>query len=688
MQGKTHSFAIAIDIGGTFTDVVLSDLNDGEYHLLKLPSTPEDPSQGFMKGITRLLRSSSVAPEEIARIFHGTTIATNAVLEGKGAEVGLIVSEGFKYVLEIGRHSMERLANPYVWLKPARPVPPDRVIEVSERMSFTGDTITPLDENAVKLAAKRFKDWGVESIAVCLLHSYANPDNEHRVGELIIQELPQAQVSLSSDVLPVFREYERTITTVLNAYVMPAVSSYIQKLGEEAGRTNLTAPLLIMKSNGGVIGADTASKQPVHTALSGPAAGVMAAARISKDAGLPNCVSLDMGGTSTDVSLLSEYQPTTTLTGRLGQWPLQLPMLDIATIGAGGGSLAWLSPAKNLLVGPRSAGASPGPACYGRGGTEPTVTDANLLLGRIGESIAGGTLSLDAEAACQAIQEKIAGPLGMESTDAASGIVEMVNNAMMGAIRNVSVERGHDPRQFALIAFGGAGPMHAIGVAGLLGIPTVIAPRNPGVASAYGLLVADFRNDYSQTFLQKPPDYDLESMEKAFKVLETQAERWFDEERVPNTDRCITRAADLRYAHQGFEVTIELATRGMNTAELEYLLEKFHHRHQQLFGFSLDQPTEIVTLRVAATGRMTAGNTPLLKGTLVSPFEAKTGERQVYFKEVGGFTKCPIYNRARLAPESSIDGPGILEDVDSTVVIHPGWRGRIDQYGNCVLVMV
>jgi len=250
------------------------------------------------------------------------------------------------------------------------------------------------------------------------------------------------------------------------------------------------------------------------------------------------------------------------------------------------------------------------------------------------------------------------------------------------------VERGHDPRQFALIAFGGAGPMHAIGVAGLLGIPTVIAPRNPGVASAYGLLVADFRNDYSQTFLQKPPDYDLESMEKAFKVLETQAERWFDEERVPNTDRCITRAADLRYAHQGFEVTIELATRGMNTAELEYLLEKFHHRHQQLFGFSLDQPTEIVTLRVAATGRMTAGNTPLLKGTLVSPFEAKTGERQVYFKEVGGFTKCPIYNRARLAPESSIDGPGILEDVDSTVVIHPGWRGRIDQYGNCVLVMV
>ena len=682
------SFVIAVDVGGTFTDIVLSNLENGEYQLLKTPSTPADPSQGFLIGVNQLLSANSVVPGDIERILHGTTIATNAILEGKGADVGLIVSEGFKYVLEIGRHSMARLANPYLWSKPDRPVPPEHVVEVRERTEFTGDSLIPLDEEAVRKAARYFMESRLESIAVSLLHSYANPHNEQRVRELILQKFPQAQVSLSSEVLPVFREYERTITTVLNAYVMPLVSFYIQNLGSQLEQEGIVAPLLIMKSNGGVIGVDSAMRQPVYTALSGPAAGVMAAAQIGRDTHSPDCISLDMGGTSTDVSLINQHQPATTSTGQLGHWPLQLPMLDIATIGAGGGSIAWLTPAKNLSVGPKSAGASPGPVCYGKGGTEPTVTDANLVLGRVGQFLAGGTISLDVGAAREAIEREIAQPLDLDLHRAASGILQIVNNAMMGAIRNVSVERGHDPRHFSLIAFGGAGPMHAIGVATLLDMPRVVVPRHPGVSSAYGLLVADLRNDYSKTFLQKPPNYDLAAIEGVFSDLEVQAAKWFDEENVPMVGRKITRAADLRYAHQGSEVTADLAGKQLDADGLRDLLQDFHQRHQELFGFSLDQPAEIVTLRVTATGRVGAGDTPLLSNPPIDCQMAISEERQVFFDETGGFTTCPIYRRSELAPDSVIEGPAILEGSDSTVVIHPGWTGWVDNYGNCVLTSI
>ena len=485
---------MAIDVGGTFTDIVLLNLTTGDYHLLKTPSTPEDPSKGFITGLTQILSDNHVSQSQVGRIFHGTTIATNAVLEGKGTPVGVLVSEGFKYVLEIGRHSMARLANPYVWLKPERPVPPEHIIEVPERTGFDGSIITPMDEDTVRAAARNFRDAGIESIAVSFIHSYANPSHESRARELVLQEFPGAHLSLSSEVLPVFREYERTITTVLNAYVMPRVSYYIENLAQDLQDLSVDASLLIMKSNGGVIGVDTATRQPVYTALSGPAAGVMSAIDVGKTVTVEDCISFDMGGTSTDVSLINQLTPTTTLRGQLGDWPVQLPMLDIATIGAGGGSIAWLTAAGNLSVGPRSAGAVPGPACYGLGGVEPTVTDANLVLGRIDNSIAGGALTLDPAAAQEAIGERIAAPLGLDLHRAANGILQIVNNNMMGAIRNVSVERGHDPREFALVAFGGAGPMHAISVAKLLNMSTVIAPPSPGVASAYGLLVADFKS--------------------------------------------------------------------------------------------------------------------------------------------------------------------------------------------------
>ena len=500
---------------------------------------------------------------------------------------------------------------------------------------------------------------------------------------------PQAHVSLSSEVLPVFREYERTMTTVLNAYVMPQVSYYVKKLEGGLKENGINAPLLIMKSSGGVIGVETAVRQPVYTALSGPAAGVMAARHIGQMTGFKDVISLDMGGTSTDVSLISDSKVTSTTEGKLGDWPMHLPMVDIATIGAGGGSIAWLTQSGSLSLGPHSAGANPGPVCYGLGGTEPTVTDANLALGRINTSIAGGAVALDIDAARAALQEKIAAPLGLSLDEAASGITMIVNNSMMGAIRNVSVERGYDPREFTLVAFGGAGPMHAIGVAQLLGIPNVVAPRNPGVSSAYGLLVADFKNDYARTFIQKPPDYNLEAMERVYKELEEEALYWLNQEGVPQQSRSLLRSADMRYTHQGFEVATDLKGGSVDEKSFEGLLDEFHRRHKQLFGFSLDQPVEVVTLRVSALGTLGAAPDAPAHGEARSHAEKAIKERRpVFFQEQGAPVLCDIFKREMLSPDSVVQGPAILEGMDSTVVINPGWQGRIDEYGNCILQAV
>ena len=679
------NYALAIDVGGTFTDVVLSNLDTGDFHLVKAPSTPSDPSLGFMEGLRKVLDESGIHSADLRRIFHGTTIATNAILEGRGTTVGLIVSEGFKYVLEIARQGMPRLVSNHVWVKPERPVPPERIFEVAERIEFSGETVVPLDEEAVLRSARRFAEAGINSIAVSFVHSYANSANERRARELVAAAHPQAQVSLSSEVLPVFREYERTMTTVLNAYVMPQVSYYVKKLEGGLKERGIDAPLLIMKSSGGVIGVETAVRQPVYTALSGPAAGVMAARHMGQMTGFKDVISLDMGGTSTDVSLISDCNVTSTTEGKLGNWPMHLPMVDIATIGAGGGSIAWLTQSGNLSLGPHSAGANPGPVCYGLGGTEPTVTDANLALGRINTSIAGGAVALDIDEARDALEEKIAAPLGLSLEEAASGITMIVNNSMMGAIRNVSVERGYDPREFTLVAFGGAGPMHAIGVAQLLGIPNVVVPRNPGVSSAYGLLVADFKNDYARTFIQKPPDYDLEAMEKVYRELEEEAFYWLEQEGVPQQGRSLLRSADMRYTHQGFEVATDLKGGSVDEKSMEGLLDEFHRRHKQLFGFSLDQPAEVVTLRVSALGALGAAPMPRLTEKPVPVEKAVKEQRPVFFQEYGAPALYDIFRREMLSPDSIVQGPAILEGVDSTVVINPGWNGRIDEYGNCIL---
>ena len=684
------AYALAVDVGGTFTDIVLCNLESNAQSVHKTPSTPDDPSVGFMSGLSEILDVNGVSPDDLAHVFHGTTIATNSVLENKGAPVGLLVTTGYKYVLEIARHGTPRLANPNTWVKPERPVRPRDCLEVRERTAFDGAILQPLDESDVRRAARHFAAAGVATVAVAFLHSYANPTHERRARAILAEELPGVPVSLSSEVLPVYREYERAITTVLNAYVTPRVSRYIENLKQSLESLGTGAAFSIMKSNGGIIGADTAVRQPVYTALSGPAAGVMAAARIAEAAGVENCISFDMGGTSTDVSLLRNREPGLTLNGRLGDWPIQLPMLDIATIGCGGGSIAAVSPYGSLTVGPDSAGADPGPACYGKGATRPAVTDANLALGRVNTRIAGGQLMLDTDAATRAIADAVAGPLGLDVPAAASGILKIANNAMVGAIRNISVERGHDPRDFALVAYGGAGPMHAIDVARLLGIETVVVPPHPGITSAYGLLAAEFKNDYARTFSQPSGDYDLEGMAAVFDALESEGRDWLHGEGVAVASHNLSRSADLRYAHQGSELTIAYPQEQVNTEGLQEMLREFHRQHEQLYGFSLEQPVEIVTLRVTASGQVGQVKTQILtavngNATAASPDNALVERREVYFDERAGFVECPIYRRESLPPAAELSGPAILEGMDSTVVINPGWRARIDEYGNCIL---
>ena len=679
------NYSVAVDVGGTFTDVVLCNLDTNQQSVFKTPSTPDDPSAGFLTGLRQILEVNGVKPAQVKHIFHGTTIATNAILENKGSRVGVLVPEGFKYVLEIGRHGTPRLVNPNSWIKPERPVRPRDIEEIPERVSSDGEILIPLDETAVRRAARRFRDEGILSIAVSFLHSYANRDHESRARELILEEFPNAQVSLSSEVLAVFREYERTITTVLNAYVMPRVSTYLGNLEQALEGEKVDSTVSIMKSNGGIVGSSVAVRQPVHTALSGPAAGVMATLQIAESTGVLNCISFDMGGTSTDVSLIKERHPTTNLGGNLGDWPIQLPMLDIVTIGCGGGSIAAVSASGGLSVGPASAGAVPGPVCYGKGGEAPTVTDANLVLGRINTQIAGGILSLDGRAAAEAIQQNIASPLGLDQNAAANGILKIANNTMVGAIRNISVERGHDPKDFALVAYGGAGPMHAVDVAALLGINRVVVPLNPGIASAFGLLAAEFKNDYARTFLQQAPGYDLDGIELVYSELEAEGRAWLNEEGVPRRVHAMSRSADLRYAHQGSEVTVPLSGKQATGESMDALIQEFHAQHQQLYGFSLDQPVEIVTLRVTVSGDVGSVALPRWDGVSYSAEKAILDRRQVYFDQGNGFVPCNIYSRDQLSLGASISGPAILEGMDSTVVINPGWTSLVDDCGNCII---
>ena len=672
-------YAIALDVGGTFTDVTLRDPKSGRLWITKTPTTPRDPSEGFVAGVDKALALAGAEPAALRHVVHGTTTATNAILEAKGAATGLLTTAGFRYVLEIGRHDIPRRANMFAWTKPARPVPPELIFEVPGRIGVDGEEIEPLGEDAVRAAAGRLREAGVASIAVCFVHSYADGAHERRTREILLDEYPECAVSLSCDVLPVFREFERSMVTVLNAYVQPLVGRYVGRLAERLRARGIRAPLSIMKSNGGVVAADVVRAQSIHTALSGPAAGVIGARLIGESTGLGDVISVDVGGTSADVCLIQGGEAAVTTEGRVGDWPVPVPMVDIHTIGAGGGSIARVTADGTLTVGPESAGAVPGPACYGAGGEEPTVTDAHLVLGRIPSHLLGGEMRLDVERARRAVDERVARPLGLSVEAAACGILDIVNNNMVGAIRLVSVERGHDPRDFALVAFGGAGPLHGPDLAALLSMRTIVVPRHPGVLSTFGLLGTEVRNDYARTSLQKPPDYNLEAVARIYRELEAQAAAWLGEEGVPVGQRKLVRLADLRYRRQGFELTVPWPGRGL---DVDALIARFHERHERLYTYALrDAPVEIVTLRVAASGRVRRFALPAVGRTRARPRRARRG---VYFAG-RGWIDAACVQREALGAGARIAGPAIVEQLDATTVVPPGQHGHVDRFGNLII---
>jgi len=677
-------FSVAIDTGGTFTDIALVNRDTGSIWKGKVASTPLDPSQGFIAGIGAILDESEVPSQALSHVFHGTTVATNAILESKGARAGLITTAGFRHVLEIGRHDVPRTANMYSWQKPQRPVPPERIFEVEERIEADGSVTLPLDERSVRHAIEQCRAAGVSAIAVCLIHSYTNPSHERRIADILAEEYPEAELSLSSGVLPVFREYERSMAAILNAYVKPLVGSYVSRLESRLNDEAIDARLMLMKSSGGVTGADTIRELPVHTGLSGPAAGVVGAIWEGALVDEHRLITLDMGGTSADICLIEDGEPVLTIEGSIGEWPLRLPMLDIHTIGAGGGSVARVDASAGLMVGPESAGAEPGPVAYGRGGTEPTVTDAHVVLGHLPKALLSGALPIDREGAVAAIERQIARPLGLGLEEAASGILAVANNNMVGAIRVVSVERGHDPRQFTLVPFGGAGPLHASFLMQLMGLPSAMIPPSPGVLSAQGLLVSSLRNEFSRTCLQQAPRYDLAQMAGVFDELNASAAHWFEAEGIPASGRNYKWSAGMRYLHQGFELLVPWPRGEVSQEVIDEVIAAFHEEHRRLYTFSQpDTPVEIVNLLVEAVGELPRPNAyPLPEHD--TTVDAVIGIQPMWISGAG-WLDCPILDRARLGAGAEVHGPAIITQLDCTTTLLEGDVAKVHRYGSLIL---
>ena len=679
---KASGTLVGVDTGGTFTDVALLDAAAGHLWVAKTASTPDDPSRAFGKGIAEGLALRDVKGGGVARVLHGTTVATNLILERKGPQAAVLVTRGFRHILEIGRHDIPRKSNLFTWVKPPRPVPPQHIWEVPGRISATGEVIEPLDEAAVRNAAREIAAAGIRTVAIVLLNSYANADHERRVAEIVREGHPEALLSISSEVLPVFREYERCVTTLLNAYVMPAVSTYVDRLEMRTRECGIEAPLLLMKSSGGVTSTAGARRKPVETALSGPAAGAVGAAFVGASAGFADLLTNDIGGTSADIALIQRGAPQLTTTSSIAGWRVGLPMVDIMTIGAGGGSIARVSESGGLVVGPESAGADPGPVCYRRGGTEPTVTDAHVVLGNLPPYLLGGSFALDVESAREAIRTRIAKPLGLSIEAAARGILEVLDNNMVGAMRVVSVERGFDPAGLTFVPFGGAGPLHGGSLARLIGCKTVLIPPAPGVLSALGLLVSNLRAEFARTCVQRAGHYDMAQLSGVFEELTAEAAAWLDAEDVPHESRIVMKQASLRYKDQGFELDVPWSG-GVDDAALRNLLESFHDAHERVYSFALrDLAVEIVTLRVDAIGMLPSVRlTELPEGGRAS--DAIVSRQRIAFAQ--GSVEVPVYDRGRLGAGAQIDGPAVVTQLDSTALILEGQTAEVHKLGSLIV---
>jgi N-methylhydantoinase A/oxoprolinase/acetone carboxylase beta subunit/N-methylhydantoinase B/oxoprolinase/acetone carboxylase alpha subunit len=678
-------FRIGIDVGGTFTDFLVLNDETGETRLFKTPSTPADPARAVVQGLERLLSQLALAPSDVAYVMHGTTVATNAVLEGSGARVGLLCTEGFEHVLHLARgETPGPLAGWVTMIKPEPLAAIEDTRGVSERISAQGEVLRPLGEEQAARQIDELVAQGIDSLAISLINSYANSSHERRLGELVLARYPDLSVSLSSDVLPEFREYERTNVVVMNAYIRPRLHGYLERLGEELERTGVDAALSILRSDGGLMTLPSATEKPVLTLFSGPAGGVAGAARIAGAAGYANFLSFDMGGTSTDVALCLGGEPVLTRETKLGYFPLKSPTIDVRSVGAGGGSIAHVPEVtKALRVGPQSAGADPGPAAYGKGGGEPTVTDANLVLGYLPRQLLGGEMELDVERARGAIGS-IADALDLSVEAAAEGIVDVVNENMVGALRLVSVEKGHDPRDFALVAFGGAGPLHANALAELLGCFPVIVPPTPGVLAALGDVYSPFRSEFAETFIRRFDEVAAADVRARLAALGQRGRDWLDSEGVADRDREVRYELDVRYHRQALEIPISVTLAQLDeAAAFVEISQRFAEAHEREYGFRLDVVCEFVNLRAFALGRSAPPDVRPPAREAASVEEARIGTQRIY--RTGDWLEAAVYDRERLAPGQLVEGPAIVVQADSTTLVLPGSTATVDEWLNLVI---
>ncbi len=676
------SYRLGVDTGGTFTDVVLYDESSGAVTVAKSPSTPAAYDEGVLAGIDKVLDKADVDPGAVGFLSHGTTVGTNAVLEDEIPDIGLITNEGLRDVLEIGDQTRPELYNLQTD-KPPHLIPRRLRKEVPGRIDAQGDVVDRLDETAVTEAVDDLVATGVESIVVSMLFSYLEPAHERRIGELIEGHEAPLEYALSSEVHPEIREYDRTITTVLNEAIKGTVADYFARLDDGIAARGIDVPLNVMHSGGGVFGPGQATENALRTVLSGPAAGAVAAATVSTQEGFENAIGMDMGGTSADVSLVRDGELVRSTEGEINDLPVKTPMIDINTVGAGGGSIAWIDDGGALRVGPQSAGADPGPVCYGNGGNRPTLTDANLVLGRIDpETFLEGDMRLEEDRAREVLAQEIANPLGESVEDAALSVVQVADASLARQIRRVTVERGDDPAGFALVAFGGAGPLEAPAAARMMDVETVLVPRNPGVFSARGLLVADIRVDESHAY--RRDEIDVTEVATEFERLVEQARgrlasQGFEADRIE-----LNRGIDARYAGQAYELTVPVPEGSIDGDSITATIDAFHEKHARLYGYAMrEEPVEFVTLRVDATVP-----TAPVRDTLVrTDQQALRTTREVYFAD-GGWTETDIYHRNALTPGTTVDGPAILTENGSTTLVPPDGTATVSEHGAIHITVV
>jgi len=687
------SWRIGVDIGGTFTDVALVDEASGRIGVAKVPTTPGNLSEGVVSALDIAMRRHRIPADEVELLSHATTVVTNAILEERGARAALVTTRGFRDVLELRRSARGNLYDLFQDA-PVSLIPRRRRYEITERIGADGKIVTPLADEEIDALIATLQDTRVESVAVALLFSFLNPDHERRLGARLRAAL-DVPVYLASEVLPEIKEFERSSTTAVCAYVGPILSSYLDRL-QQVSRDRSLPPLYVMGSNGGMLEAAEVIAMPALAVESGPAAGVVAAALVARQTGRPDLLSFDMGGTTAKASLIRAGQYGTTPEYEVGggssmnRWmhgtghPIRVPVIDLAEVSAGGGSIAWVDRAGALRVGPKSAGADPGPVCYGRGGSEPTVTDCNLLLGYLDrESLLGGELAIDHAAAEAAIRKRLAEPLGVDVRSAAAAVIDVVNNAMAEVLKIVSLQRGHDPRDFVLAAFGGAGPLHAAALAGELGIAEIVCPPIPGAFSALGLIATDLKRDYVRTLYTSTATADPAFVEEAFAALEREGAAMLERAGVAAANRRFERSVDARYARQSYELEVPAPPRAVDAAALDEIAEGFHDRHRSTYGHdNRGEPVQIVNVRVAAIGALP----PLTICDRPPPSarDAAKARRPVWFRETGA-VEATVYDRGRLPAGWSAAGPMVIESLESTILVPPGWQAKMNDDGFVLL---